>query len=105
LLEKHIRLHYDVVVHAAAVSDYNPKIQFEEIEGDRTKRTLTLIKTPKLIDRIRHETSQCVRDRFKYEPDVHRNVMIARGTTLLKTFQDRRGYREFLVKKRYLRRS
>jgi phosphopantothenoylcysteine decarboxylase/phosphopantothenate--cysteine ligase len=102
LLEKHIKRRYDVVVHAAAVSDYKPeKSSLKKLKSNRTKRTLTLIKTPKLIDRIRMKLPHSFVIGFKYEPDVHRNVMIARGTTLLKHFKVDAVIANSLVKKRY----
>jgi phosphopantothenoylcysteine decarboxylase / phosphopantothenate---cysteine ligase len=102
LLEKQLRLKYDVVIHAAAVSDYKPeKASLKKLKSDRTKRLITLVKTPKLIDRIRMRLPHAVVIGFKYEPDVHKNVMIARGTTLLKHTKIDGVVANSLVQKRY----
>ena len=54
LLKKELKKKFDIVIHAAAVSDYKLKKKFnKKIDSQSRTLQLQLIKTPKLIDLIK----------------------------------------------------
>jgi phosphopantothenoylcysteine decarboxylase/phosphopantothenate--cysteine ligase len=70
-LNKELTKGYDIVVHAAAVSDYKLKDTFRgKISSDKKNITLTLIPTPKIINLIKKVNPKVFLVGFKLEPHL-----------------------------------
>ena len=66
LLDKELKKHYDVIIHAAAVSDYKiERPSKTKIPSGQKSMSLTLVPTEKLIDRIRTKAAKSVLVGFK----------------------------------------
>jgi phosphopantothenoylcysteine decarboxylase/phosphopantothenate--cysteine ligase len=104
-LKQELRKKYDVVIHAAAVSDFKVKDSFKSKISSAKKLTLNLTATPKLIGQIKRlspksflvgfklESSLKVKDIFKVVKDLfafsHCDLVVAN------TLKD--GYQGFIV--------
>ena len=70
----------DIVVMAAAVSDYTPKVtQATKMKSDRDEITLRLVRTAKTLDCIKKENPGVFLVGFKAETDVSRDELAKRA--------------------------
>jgi phosphopantothenoylcysteine decarboxylase / phosphopantothenate---cysteine ligase len=76
-LEKECRKKYDVIIHAAAVSDFEPKKRFAAKLDSHQSFTLTLVPTKKLINGIKRLSPQTFLVGFKLEPKLNRKNALA----------------------------
>jgi len=77
--------HYDVLVHSAAVSDYQPKSRLiQKIESGLSPFLLRLFPAPKLIDTFRDYNPNMVIVGFKFEPEARRIVLFKSAMALMK---------------------
>ena len=67
LLEKECRKNYDVIIHAAAISDFMPKQAFKGKKSSESTWLLELLKTPKLINKIKEWSPKALLVAFKLE--------------------------------------
>ncbi len=75
---------YDVVIHAAAVSDYRPAgVLARKVKSDRKIWQLKLVPTVKIIDFIKKIDRSVFSVGFKFEPDAGRNLLIKRARGLI----------------------
>ena len=78
-LQKQLRKKWDVVIMAAAVSDYAPKAKKKKIESADAEIQVTLRRTPKLLPGVRKSQKDAVIVGFKAEADVSEAVMMRRA--------------------------
>ncbi|HOX54549.1 MAG: phosphopantothenoylcysteine decarboxylase [Candidatus Omnitrophica bacterium] len=82
---REINKNYSVLIHSAAVSDYQPKKSSSgKIKSDFKRLSLDLILTPKLADRVKKINSKIFLVLFKLELNVPKAALIARAFKLLK---------------------
>ena len=97
----------DVVIHSAAVSDYQPKrTHSSKIRSDLKRLSLSLVLTPKLADSVKKISPRTFFIIFKLEKNVPKNTLVNRAFELLKrtkadlvvanTFSDR-TYKAFII--------
>ncbi len=86
LLSKEIKAkRYDIVVHSAAVADYQPvEMSKKKISSSRKKIKLTLRQTPKLINSLRKALPEALLAGFKFEPDLTKDKLICKARDLLR---------------------
>lgn len=100
----------DVVIHSAAVSDYQPKKKISsKIKSDLKRLSIELSLTPKLADRVKKYNPRSFFVIFKLEDGVSKKTLIDRAFGLLKhtkadlvvanTFKDN-YYQAFIVDKK-----
>ena len=66
---------YDVILHAAAVSDFKPQRPFSQKIDSRQSLNIKLVKTKKLINEIKQIAPHSFLVGFKLEPDLdHKNM-------------------------------
>ncbi|MFA5261321.1 MAG: phosphopantothenoylcysteine decarboxylase [Candidatus Omnitrophota bacterium] len=108
LLRKELPNKYDIVIHAAAVSDFKLKRPFSgKISSKSKKMTLTLVPTKKLINLIKKISPGSFLVGFKLEPRYHRSQLLKDAQKLLKESQCdavvanvlNPGYQAFIVYK------
>ncbi len=98
---------YDIVIHSAAVSDYQPrKVYKQKIKSGIKVFTLNLVPAPKIIDLIKKSDRELFVTAFKFETEAGRNILINKAKALLKssgahlvvanTFFNRR-YRAYII--------
>jgi phosphopantothenoylcysteine synthetase/decarboxylase len=76
---------YDILIHSAAVSDYQPLRVFGgKIKSDLKEWGLKLVRTPKLIDRIKKIAPYIFLVGFKFQPAAAKNVLIAQARRLIR---------------------
>lgn len=75
LLEKK----FDVIIMAAAVSDYTLKRSRKKLKSDMANITIKLKKTPKIIDMVRDYQKEALLVGFKAEADVSKNYLISKS--------------------------
>lgn len=76
---------YDIVIQAAAVSDYMPvACSKSKLSSEHKKLSLELIQTPKIIDSLRKESPGSFLVGFKFEPDLTGSKLIKRARLLMK---------------------
>jgi phosphopantothenoylcysteine synthetase/decarboxylase len=74
---------YDILIHSAAVSDYRPRKTVKgKIKSDLKEWDLRLIRTPKLIDRVKKIAPSIFLVGFKFEPDTDKERLIASAKKL-----------------------
>ncbi|MBM3248120.1 MAG: phosphopantothenoylcysteine decarboxylase [Candidatus Omnitrophica bacterium] len=109
LFTKEINKNYAVLIHSAAVSDYQPKeSSSDKIRSDLKRLSLDLVLTPKLADRVKKKNPNVFLVLFKLELNVSKSALIDRAFGLLKntkadlvianTFKDNH-YRAYIVDK------
>lgn len=107
LLKDELRHHYDLIIHAAAVSDFALKKVTKGKLSSNNKMTLELKPTVKLINQIRRAAPGTRLVGFKFEPDINRPAAIAKAEHLLKSVDctcvvlnqnDQSGYKALLLK-------
>lgn len=75
---------YDVVVHAAAVSDFIPaRAERRKISSSRKRLDLSFVAAPKLIMRLRAYGKKSVLVGFKYEPEAARRLLLRESRMLM----------------------
>lgn len=76
-VRKQLREKFDVIIMAAAVSDYTPQVQ-SETKMDSSSETVALVlrRTPKIIDEVRESQKGALLVGFKAQADVTRNVLV-----------------------------
>jgi len=75
---------YDIVIHAAAVSDYRPqKIYSRKVASDRKEWPLKLVPTVKIIDLIKKINRRLFVVGFKFEPGCGRDKLIRDARKLI----------------------
>lgn len=109
LFTKEINKNYSVLIHSAAVSDYQPrKSSTDKIKSDLKRLSLDLVLTPKLADRVKKINPEIFLVLFKLELNVSKSTLIGRAFRLLKntgsdlvvanTFKDK-NYQAYIVDK------
>jgi phosphopantothenoylcysteine synthetase/decarboxylase len=74
---------YDVLIHSAAVSDYRPRKTVKgKIKSDLKDWDLKLVRTPKLIDRVKKIAPSIFLVAFKFEPDTDKERLLASAKKL-----------------------
>ncbi|MDO8488555.1 MAG: phosphopantothenoylcysteine decarboxylase [Candidatus Omnitrophota bacterium] len=86
LLDKELQSRkYAAVIHAAAVSDYQPrKIIQCKISSLRKNWRIDLVPTEKLIDTLKIYQPELLTVGFKFEPNTNKNKLIEKSKILLK---------------------
>ena len=75
---------YDMAIHSAAVSDYQPvKMYNGKLASSKKRLKLTLIPTPKIIDSLKRINKRLRVIAFKFEPGVNKKRLIRQGRILL----------------------
>lgn len=103
---------YDLMVHSAAVSDYQPSKVYPKKIGSGLKRwKIDLIPTVKIIDRIKEINQGVHLIGFKFEPDTDKSVLIKKARDLMKranldmvvanTFR-KNQYRAYILKEKMI---
>jgi len=110
LLHKELRNRYDAVIHAAAVSDYRPLKKISgKISSGKKRLDLKLVRTPKLIDRIKKISPRTFLIGFKLESDDDTASVIEEAKKLFATarcdlvvanFFSPKGYEAFVLDKK-----
>lgn len=85
LLRKELQKNYDIVIQAAAISDFAPKPSCNKKISSKCK-TLKLVLKPtvKIINCLRKIKPNAFLVGFKFEPDAGKNRLIKKGNRLLK---------------------
>ena len=73
LLNQELKKSYDVVIHAAAVSDFQLKRPFKAKLRSGKRLTLELVATAKLIEGIKRKNPNIFLVGFKLEPTLNKN--------------------------------
>ena len=82
LLEEHVP-RMDVVIHAAAVSDFVPEPATGKLSSDRDELVLRLRRAPKLVDRLRALQPRALLVGFKLTSGLDEQQRVARARALL----------------------
>lgn len=106
LLGKELRRPFDIVLHAAAVSDFSLKKPLKGKLSSRNDVCLMLHPTRKLIGMIKAMAPETRLVGFKFEPDIHRASTIAKAQRLIDEHSctdvvlneyDGKGYRALIL--------
>ena len=83
LLKKELKKKFDVIIHAAAVSDYKLKIPYRsKVRSGLAQLKLTLVPTPKIINIIRKLAPKTTLVGFKLEPVSALSTLRKKGLAL-----------------------
>jgi phosphopantothenoylcysteine decarboxylase / phosphopantothenate---cysteine ligase len=82
LLKKELGQRCDVIIHAAAVSDFIPKKTFKGKLGSGDKMTLELVPAKKLVLTIKKEQPKTWLIGFKFEPSINKAGIIPKVASL-----------------------
>ncbi|MCU0651017.1 MAG: phosphopantothenoylcysteine decarboxylase [Candidatus Omnitrophica bacterium] len=86
LLKHELLGQYDAIIHSAAVSDYRPaQTTHTKIKSDMQSLNLRLVRTPKLIERIKKIAHNSYTIGFKFDPRTTKNVLLKSARELLKS--------------------
>ncbi len=86
LLDKELKKNYDIIIHAAAVSDYRLESQCTtKLPSNRSRLRLNLIPTQKLINKIKKQNPTSYLVGFKLETRLGKSQLIAKAGRLIKT--------------------
>jgi len=109
LLNRELAKKYDVIIHAAAVSDFRPQRPVKgKIASDNKRWALKLVATKKLVNLLRAKAKKAVLVGFKLEPRLsrpHAAVLtrslfhVARCDLVVANSIGRGGYKGFIVNK------
>ncbi|MFA5096550.1 MAG: phosphopantothenoylcysteine decarboxylase [Candidatus Omnitrophota bacterium] len=109
LKEAFKKARYDMVVHSAAVADYQPVVyRRNKISSGKKTLKINLKPTPKLVDGFRKAGPDALLVGFKFEPDLTGPGLIKKANGLLKragldlvvaNTARRKHYRAYLVSK------
>ena len=76
---------YAAVIHAAAVSDYQPeKVSKNKVSSQLKSWRVNLVPTRKLVDTLKDYDPGLVAVGFKFEPDAGKKSLMVEGNRLLK---------------------
>ena len=76
---------YDIIIHAAAVSDYKLKNEFsDKLSSDKKSLSLNLKPTEKLIDLIKKIDKNVFLVGFKFEPGLKKEFLVKEALKLMK---------------------
>ena len=79
-VKKQMKKKFDIVIMAAAASDYIPKNQYsKKIKSTRSSLTIELKKAPKIIDHIKKLQKNVFLLGFKAETDISKKELIVRA--------------------------
>ena len=85
LKEELKKLKYRVIVHAAAVSDYQPKeVICGKVSSSRKSWKVNLVPTRKLIKSFKNYQPGLLTVGFKFEPDASKDKLLSEANGLLK---------------------
>lgn len=84
LLKKTVVQDYDVICHAAAVSDFKPKKTYRQKIDSSSSLTVQFVKTPKLINQIKRLNPKIFLVGFKLEPSLTQATLTHHTAGLLK---------------------
>ena len=88
LLKKQLLKKFDIVIHAAAVSDYQLKnTHRQKIKSGRPNLRLTLTPTKKIINEIKIISPESFLVGFKLETSSQKSTLTAKAFTLIKEAQ------------------
>ncbi|WP_185736685.1 bifunctional phosphopantothenoylcysteine decarboxylase/phosphopantothenate--cysteine ligase CoaBC [Candidatus Nitrosopumilus sp. SW] len=83
--KKELEKKYDIVIMAAAVSDYTPeKLSKSKIKSNKKSLTIRLKKTPKIIDQVKKSQKNTILVGFKAETNLSKSALIKSAKTKLK---------------------
>jgi phosphopantothenoylcysteine decarboxylase/phosphopantothenate--cysteine ligase len=86
ILKNELKKKYDIVIHSAAVSDYClKKVYGQKIRSDLKSISIRLVRTPKIIDRIKKISPETFLVGFKFEPGLSKTRLIDRAKRLIKS--------------------
>ncbi|MFA5100366.1 MAG: phosphopantothenoylcysteine decarboxylase [Candidatus Omnitrophota bacterium] len=86
LLKDELLQQYDAIIHSAAVSDYKPAvIAHSKIKSSIKSWTCKLVRTPKLIDRIKKVAPNSFTVGFKFDPRTTKNSLINAAEQLMRS--------------------
>ena len=75
---------YKIIIHSAAVSDYQPRKVFnKKIESGKNKLQIELVPTPKIISLMRRVAPCAFLVGFKFEPGAKKNLLLGEARQLL----------------------
>ncbi len=107
LIRKELRKGYDIVIHAAAVSDYKLKSPFKgKMPSGQKSVILELVPTEKIIDSIKKIAPDVFLVGFKLEPNINKvsarreaSSLITRAgcDLIVANADDRCGYRAYII--------
>jgi phosphopantothenoylcysteine decarboxylase/phosphopantothenate--cysteine ligase len=79
---------YNILIHSAAVSDYQPKVKYHRKVGSGLKQwRVNLVPTAKIIDLIRKFDPSLYLVGFKFEPQVKDSTLLIRARNLMERVQ------------------
>jgi len=103
------RKKYDIVIHTAAVSDYEPKGIFRgKVKSGIKEWVLRLRPTVKIIDLIKKSDPAVYLAGFKFHPDAAKDTLVKESTALIRHSRadlvvantvDKNGYSAYIVGK------
>jgi phosphopantothenoylcysteine decarboxylase/phosphopantothenate--cysteine ligase len=73
------KVHHDIVIIPAAISDYSPKKKEGKIPSGQKELTISLTPNPKIIEKIR-EKSNCILVGFKAEVGISKEELLNRAS-------------------------
>lgn len=83
--KKELKKKYDVVIMAAAASDYTPeKPSKSKIKSNKKTLTIRLKKAPKIIDQVKKSQKNAILVGFKAETNLSKSALIKSAKTKLK---------------------
>jgi len=75
---------YAAVIHAAAVSDYQPeKAICRKVSSRLNSWKINLVPTKKLVDNLKDYEPELISVGFKFEPDAGKDRLVEKGKSLL----------------------
>ena len=84
-VKKQMKKKFDIIILAAAASDYIPKNQYsKKIKSTRNSLTVELKKAPKIIDHIKKLQKDAFLIGFKAETDISKKELVIRGKQKLR---------------------
>lgn len=84
-VKKQLQKKFDIIIMAAAVSDYTPKNPSKKkIKSDRDTITVKLEKTPKIIELVKSYQQEAFLVGFKAEASLSRNSLLSRAKKRLR---------------------
>ena len=83
--KKELKKKYDIVIMAAAASDYTPeKPSKTKIKSNKKSLTIRLKKAPKIIDQVKKSQKNAILVGFKAETNLSKSALIKSAKTKLK---------------------
>jgi len=83
--KKELKKKYDIVIMAAAASDYTPeKPSKSKIKSNKKLLTIRLKKAPKIIDQVKKSQKNVILVGFKAETNLSKSALIKSAKTKLK---------------------